>query len=167
MPLLGLYDVIPKNQIGACRSYTLRIFYKQPARNTTSQRSISVGEDVSWVPVFLWSWHRTYILMWMSACIYCVGSEEGKTERGSRVSAYVLMATSKWRSTVHTFDALWAHEIHGLVSWILHPWPGDAQLLHNAMEQPLHVCFWDPVGGPWAIGRCWSPPKCQPKHQAR
>lgn len=40
-----------------------------------------------------------------------------------------------------TFDALRPHKIHGLVSWILDSWSGNAQLLHHAMEQPLDVCF--------------------------
>ena len=73
-----------------------------------------------------------------------------------------MIETANWQNTVNTFDALRAHKVHGLVSWVLYPWPGNAQLLHHAMEQPLDICFCDPVWGPWAISSCWSLSKRQP-----
>lgn len=69
--------------------------------------------------------------------------------------------------TVHTFDALGPNKIRGLVSRVFHTWPGNAQLLHNAMEQSLDVCFRDPIRGPWTISQCWVPVAHQPKQKAR
>ena len=85
--------------------------------------------------------------MCMYVSIYC-GSirRKGKQKEEVEFLQYaliilLLMETANWQNTVNTFDALWAHKVHGLVSWILYPWPGNAQLLHHTMQQPLDICF--------------------------
>lgn len=68
---------------------------------------------------------------------------------------YKAVIISKADEEIHhkagTFNALWAHQVHGLVRWVLHTGPGDAQLLHHPVEQPLNVSFRDPVRSSGAV----------------
>ena len=67
------------------------------------------------------------------------GGANSQTQLSNQTTA--IIETANWQNTVNTFDTLRAHKVHGLVSWVLYPWPGNAQLLHHAMEQPLDICF--------------------------
>lgn len=63
-----------------------------------------------------------------------------------------------------TLDALRSDDVGGLMCGILHPRTGDAQLLHDAVQQPLDVGLGHLVGRAQAPG--WSPAELCAQQQA-
>lgn len=66
--------------------------------------------------------------------------------------------------TLLTLDALRTDNVGGLVCGILHPGTGDAQLLHDAVQEPLDVGLGHLVRRAEAAG--WSPAELRAQEQA-
>lgn len=64
-----------------------------------------------------------------------------------------------------TLDALGAHDVGGLVSWVLDAGPSDAQLLHDAVEETLDVGLGHLVDRAGAAG--WSSAGTQAEQEAQ
>lgn len=63
-----------------------------------------------------------------------------------------------------TLNALRSDDVGGLMCGILHPRTGDAQLLHDAVQQPLDVGLGNLVSGAGAPG--WSRVELRAQQQA-
>lgn len=64
----------------------------------------------------------------------------------------------------HTLYALRSDDVSGLMRWILHPGTSNAQLLHDAVQEPLDVGLRHLVRRAGAAG--WSPAKLQAQEEA-
>lgn len=77
---------------------------------------------------------------------------------------FLLCISHGCSSFLLTLNALRSDNVGGLVRRILHPWTGDAQLFHDAVQQPLDVGLGYLVGRAEAPG--WSRAELRAKEQA-